>query len=611
MAVTEQHCANEKNLQTWPDNMEQTPTIDGGSTTQSEPRVTTATAAAPAAGLTRAESNRRNALQSTGPRSEAGKARSRFNALKHGMAARSPVLPGEDPAEFEANRRGFHERMNPRDALEALVVDCIADDAWSFARVKRAASAQLAHTLRNQPLEQADADREQVVECGRRLLKDLAERIPGTPADRDGGPGHPGRLLVVLERTVTGCDWLLGRWRRLMRHLITPEVWRDLDGLEMLRLLGYFMRELDTEDDVALVLLTSKTVVDESGPPIPADTEPVNKPGKSPPAGYRWDDILANLDRGTRLVAKVLEQTGLLEDAIDDARLRRFVPRNVDEARRTLERVIDEQTRRLEQVRAVRARVAEANAADLPARLAAQAGPEGRLERRYSLAHRRTTIRTIDAYDKIRKAGDAGAVDPSDLDQQVELDDTFATARGPDVLPIDRDPPGQDSGITSPRAGPHIPQESSGPSPSLHHLVAERLSPHKVCAETFCAPNEAKPAADASGSEPAPKPHEPGVGAASLDPGAVASPLASPATDARIVQSSAHRESPLGHPSCHGAGDAAAALDTPQAHEPATIAGTPPGTPTVRSGIGMPSERPAAHPPEESWPSRNKEPPSG
>jgi hypothetical protein len=42
----------------------------------------------------KAESNRRNALRSTGPRSAAGKASSSRNALKHGLSARG--LPVED-----------------------------------------------------------------------------------------------------------------------------------------------------------------------------------------------------------------------------------------------------------------------------------------------------------------------------------------------------------------------------------------------------------------------------------------------------------------------------------------------------------------------------------
>ena len=46
--------------------------------------------------------NRANAQKSTGPRSVEGKSASRFNALKHGIDAASIVIPGEDPADYDA-----------------------------------------------------------------------------------------------------------------------------------------------------------------------------------------------------------------------------------------------------------------------------------------------------------------------------------------------------------------------------------------------------------------------------------------------------------------------------------------------------------------------------
>jgi hypothetical protein len=47
------------------------------------------------------EANRRNAQQSTGPRSEAGKRTSSLNALRHGLTSRMVVLPTEDLAAYQ------------------------------------------------------------------------------------------------------------------------------------------------------------------------------------------------------------------------------------------------------------------------------------------------------------------------------------------------------------------------------------------------------------------------------------------------------------------------------------------------------------------------------
>ena len=55
----------------------------------------------------RIEANRNNSRRSTGPTSAIGKSRSRFNALKHGMTAKTQVLPSEDPALFRAEIDGW------------------------------------------------------------------------------------------------------------------------------------------------------------------------------------------------------------------------------------------------------------------------------------------------------------------------------------------------------------------------------------------------------------------------------------------------------------------------------------------------------------------------
>jgi hypothetical protein len=45
--------------------------------------------------------NRANALHSTGPKTQEGKAVVRLNALRHGLLTRDVVLPGENADAFE------------------------------------------------------------------------------------------------------------------------------------------------------------------------------------------------------------------------------------------------------------------------------------------------------------------------------------------------------------------------------------------------------------------------------------------------------------------------------------------------------------------------------
>src|SRR4051794_26908923 len=62
------------------------------------------------------EANRKDAQKSTGPRTKAGKAIARLNALKHGARARSvaPVPPQEDPGELDAKIRNRREKRRDR-----------------------------------------------------------------------------------------------------------------------------------------------------------------------------------------------------------------------------------------------------------------------------------------------------------------------------------------------------------------------------------------------------------------------------------------------------------------------------------------------------------------
>src|SRR5215207_603780 len=85
--------------------------------------------------------NRRNAVASTGPRTPAGKALSRRNAVRHGLTANPAAGVVEDPRVFERLLAGVAGRLQPADPIEAALVHRIATAIW---RQQRAVTAETA-----------------------------------------------------------------------------------------------------------------------------------------------------------------------------------------------------------------------------------------------------------------------------------------------------------------------------------------------------------------------------------------------------------------------------------------------------------------------------------
>ena len=88
----------------------------------------------PAAGR-RAAANKANAQKSTGPRTDAGKQRSRMNALRHGLTGQIVVLPTEDHAAYQRHAQRLLDHFQPADALEEQLVQSLADSSWRLNRV--------------------------------------------------------------------------------------------------------------------------------------------------------------------------------------------------------------------------------------------------------------------------------------------------------------------------------------------------------------------------------------------------------------------------------------------------------------------------------------------
>ena len=97
------------------------------------------------------QANRRNAQLSTGPKTPEGKQRVKWNALKHGLLARSAVIPTgdsfENRAEFESLLTHLHEDLKPVGILEEMLVEKIAVAYWRLRRAVRAEAGEIRQEL--------------------------------------------------------------------------------------------------------------------------------------------------------------------------------------------------------------------------------------------------------------------------------------------------------------------------------------------------------------------------------------------------------------------------------------------------------------------------------
>ena len=108
--------------------------------------------------IAKIEANRRNALLSTGPRTAAGKAIVAANAIRHGIFAKLPVVPGEAPEDWETHRSGILESLAPVGLLEVTFAERAALLLWQLARLARFQAASITADVEDAGLSSPDAD---------------------------------------------------------------------------------------------------------------------------------------------------------------------------------------------------------------------------------------------------------------------------------------------------------------------------------------------------------------------------------------------------------------------------------------------------------------------
>jgi len=156
--------------------------------------------------------NRANALKSTGPRTERGKTKSRFNAVTHGIYATPPLLPAEDEDAYRAIQNHYWEFFDPLGPVENMLAHQIADLAWRLGRIDKADAAllqqlevakmtRLVGTLSLKGIEFLLSELEPGFEMSKFVASQKAEASKaGTTRSRFAGPGEEEPDLTPAEK---------------------------------------------------------------------------------------------------------------------------------------------------------------------------------------------------------------------------------------------------------------------------------------------------------------------------------------------------------------------------------------------------------------------------
>jgi hypothetical protein len=342
------------------------------------------------------EANRRNALKSTGPRTQEGKERSKMNAVTHGCRAETLIVHDEDPQELEARRQAWIASLAPRSDAEQRAVEDAVIYSWRQDRARRAEVA-----LADARLADLDADgdtsvEQQVTELGRRLFLDRLGPIEFYPngiddpemSDREAStslagagklnPDDPAILVLRLKSTLEGCEWILGEWAKLKKALDRGQSWLSSDKLRAVRLLGKQPLDAIDDEDVAMVFLASFVL----------------KPDRDK---WYWEISMELID----------DDTDRFRKSAATRQLQLLMPADVASARDALRALIDRATEPLmakAEAFRERARIKAALAADI---LAFDPSVEAERLRRHELASGRAMARSLDTLFKLRRAPEA------------------------------------------------------------------------------------------------------------------------------------------------------------------------------------------------------------
>jgi hypothetical protein len=176
---------------------------------------------------------------------------SRLNAIKHGLTAKTAVLPGEDEVEYQARIDFYKESLETRNPVEDDLAKRAAQASWQLDRANGAETARLTRDILTKPAAESLRAELEAVALGQRLYfdrrgpielypsRDYDKQQPRTSWDDDpNDPDHPANLIPQLEATLAGCGLLLKYWGELRAVLELGLGWQSHEKLKCIRLMG-------------------------------------------------------------------------------------------------------------------------------------------------------------------------------------------------------------------------------------------------------------------------------------------------------------------------------------------------------------------------------------
>ena len=196
-----------------------------------------------------------------------GKRRVGQNALKHGLSAKTIVLPHEDAEQYQHRRLTWKRELGPLGDLGDYLAEQLVTISWQLDRANIHERARLAHQISKVPKDKARAKTRRID----RLMVDLLHEQPednhpgptwsyganrGTKRPSGGSRviADPAVLIGKLEASLEGCRRLLAEWTKL-RDEFQPWLEHDVEPTSQLLCRERVIRMLGHRADQVEVLV--------------------------------------------------------------------------------------------------------------------------------------------------------------------------------------------------------------------------------------------------------------------------------------------------------------------------------------------------------------------